>query len=401
MAPVLLDLFSGVGGISLGFEQAGFTTVGANDFDDNALDAYALNHPDAVIWRGPIESLDTATVLDDLGMGVGELDVLVGGPPCQGFSKNRARRHVDGEFVEDPRNHLFKEYLRFVDELKPRVVLIENVPEILIKNDGQYAAEIRKRLHSMGYSMNARVLNAVDYGVPQRRRRAIILAAREGVVPMPEPTHGEQHEDALFGPAPFVTIRDAIGDLSGLPAGAELLEYPRQPATTYQKERRGERDRLSDHLAWTMSPVQAERLSYLGEGDGCEKLPSHLAPKSGYGSAYRRMSWDVPALTITTWMYHPGSGMFYHPSDARTITLREGARLQSFDDSVQFSGGKVAKCRQVGNAVPPLLARAIAQAVRSATGSASAMSGSTNWIESVQVEAAAVLSVQGHGRRCS
>lgn len=365
MAPVLLDLFAGVGGISLGFEQAGFTTVGANDFDDNALDAYALNHPRAIIWRGPIETLDTAAVLDDLGMGVGELDVLVGGPPCQGFSKNRARRHVDGEFVEDPRNHLFKEYLRFVDALKPRVVLIENVPEILIKNDGQYAAEIRKRLHSMGYSMNARVLNAVNYGVPQRRRRAIILAAREGVVPMPEPTHGEQNEDTLFGPAPLVTIRDAIGDLAGLAADEEFLKYPHEPTTTYQKERRGGLEHLSDHLAWKMSPVQADRLSYLGEGDGWEKLPSHLAPKSGYGSAYRRMAWDIPALTITTWMYHPGSGMFYHPSDPRTITLREGARLQSFDDSVQFSGGKVARCRQVGNAVPPVLARAVGMAVRS------------------------------------
>jgi len=207
------------------------------------------------------------------------------------------------------------------------------------------------------------VLNAADYGVPQRRRRAIILGARAGQIVMPEKTHTDNPEESLFPLEPYRTIRDAISDLAGLDEGDTWTEYRHEPSTSYQKERRGDSTVLTEHHAWQMSAVQRERLSYLGEGDGADKLPAHLAPKSGYGSAYRRMAWDIPALTITTWMYHPGSGMFYHPSDQRTITVREAARLQSFDDSIRFVGGKTARCRQVGNAVPPLLAAAIARSV--------------------------------------
>ncbi|MDP9412310.1 MAG: DNA cytosine methyltransferase [Actinomycetota bacterium] len=364
MGPKVLDLFCGCGGLSAGFEAAGFIVVGGNDFDGAALKAFELNHPDALTWPGPIEDLPSDRVLKDLGLRQGELDVLVGGPPCQGFSKNRARRHIEGQFVDDPRNYLFKEYLRFVEDLKPRAVVIENVPELLIKEGGRFAEEIATRLAAMGYSMSADVLNAADYGIPQRRRRAIILASREGTIPLPVATHSDSESDSLFPLEPYRTIRDAIGDLEGLPEGATWSTYPREPFTEYQKERRGGLTSLEEHHAWTMSAVQRERLSHLGEGDGADKLPPHLAPKSGYGSAYRRMAWDIPALTITTWMYHPGSGMFYHPSDQRTITLREAARLQSFDDNIQFVGGKTAKCRQVGNAVPPLLAVAIAEPVR-------------------------------------
>jgi len=158
---------------------------------------------------------------------------------------------------------------------------------------------------------------------------------------------------------PLVTIRDAIEDLSGLRPGEAWANYEKPANSDYQFGRRHSETGLTDHVGWKLSRVQQERLQHLGEGDGFEQLPEELRPKSGYGSAYRRMTWDLPALTITTWMYHPGSGMFFHPADERTITLREGARLQSFDDSVQFVGGKVAKCRQVGNAVPPLLARAL------------------------------------------
>jgi DNA (cytosine-5)-methyltransferase 1 len=357
----VLDLFCGCGGISTGFESVGFKVVGGNDSDDDALEAFKLNHPKATTWPGPIENLPSQQVLDDLGLRPGELDVLVGGPPCQGLSRNRARRHIEGRFVDDPRNYLFKEYLRFVEDLKPRALVIENVPELLTKEEGRFAREIETRLAELGYSMTAGVLNAADYGVPQRRRRAIILGARAGQIVMPEKTHTDNPEESLL--EPYRTIRDAISDLAGLDEGDTWTEYRHEPSTSYQKERRGDSTILTEHHAWRMSAVQRERLSYLGEGDGADKLPAHLAPKSGYGSAYRRMAWDIPALTITTWMYHPGSGMFYHPSDQRTITVREAARLQSFDDSIRFVGGKAARCRQVGNAVPPLLAAAIARSV--------------------------------------
>jgi len=362
----VLDLFSGCGGLSLGMEAVGFDVVGANDFDDPALDAFALNHPHAHVWRGRVEELSSSQVLSDLSMSPGDLDALVGGPPCQGFSQNRARRHVAGQFVNDPRNFLFKEFLRFVRDLEPKTVIVENVPQLLIKEGGAFKREIEETLVDLGYESVSDVLNAADYGVPQRRKRAIIIASRVGNPALPLPTHqAAEDEGQLFSLPPYVTVWDAIGDLPPLLPGEgdSPVPYVTEPASTFQKERRDESDALTDHVAWELSPVQAERLTYLGEGDGMEKLPPHLAPKSGYGSAYRRMTRSEPALTITTWMYHPGSGMFCHPVDPRVITLREGARLQSFDDRVQFVGGKVARCRQVGNAVPPLLGRALGAAL--------------------------------------
>lgn len=364
MALKVIDLFSGCGGLSIGFEAAGFTVLGGNDHDEDSMDAYGLNHPKAKVWRGKIEDLDPIRVLNDVNLRPGELDVLIGGPPCQGFSRNRARRHVRGEFVDDPRNYLFKHFLRFVAAMRPRAVLIENVADMIVKQGGAFEQEIAERLDDMGYHYtSAKVLNAADFGVPQRRRRAFILAGRDRRLTLPEATHASSpDENSMFPLAPWVTIWDAISDLPrlGEGEGARDSPYGSSPTTNYQQLMRTTCETVSEHIAWNMSSTQRERLSYLGEGDGVEKLPPHLAPKSGYGSAYRRMARDIPALTITTWMYHPGSGMFWHPVDPRIITVREGARLQSFPDWSQFVGGKISRCRQVGNAVPPLLAQQIA-----------------------------------------
>jgi DNA (cytosine-5)-methyltransferase 1 len=368
MTLTMIDLFCGVGGLSIGFESAGFTVLGGNDFDDDIVAAYQLNHPNARTWPGRIETLDPAAILEELGLKPGQLDVLAGGPPCQGFSRNRARRHIRGEFVDDARNYLFKEFLRFAEAMRPRAILIENVADMIIKLDGKFEREIAERLDDMGYHYtSAKVLNAADFGVPQRRRRAFILAGREKRLSLPEPTHSRfDEQDMLFSRAPWLTIWDAIGDLPSLRQGEgrSPCRYDIEPFTPYQKQLRGELTEMTEHVAWSLSVAQNQRLSYLGEGDGAEKLPPGLAPKSGYGSAYRRMARDIPALTITTWMYHPGSGMYFHPVDGRTITIREAARLQSFPDSTKFVGGKVMRCRQVGNAVPPLLARAIAENLR-------------------------------------
>ena len=362
MTHTVLDLFCGCGGLSLGLEASGFRVVGGNDADDDALAAFALNHPGARTWSGSVEGLPSERVLADLDLEPGELDALVGGPPCQGFSQNRARRHVDGRFVDDPRNYLFMEFLRFVRDLRPKTIIIENVPQLLIKEDGAFKREIQQSLADLGYESACDVLNAADYGVPQRRQRAIILASRIGEPLLPEVTHQNRDVSGMLFPLPsYVSIWDAIGDLPSLGPGegASPVPYCSDPRSAFQSERRNGSEDLHDHIAWELSDVQAERITYLGEGDGMEKLPPHLAPRSGYGSAYRRMRRDEPALTITTWMYHPGSGMFCHPLDDRVITLREGARLQSFDDRVRFVGGKVARCRQVGNAVPPLLGKAL------------------------------------------
>ncbi len=364
----MIDLFSGCGGLSIGFESSGdFEVIAANDFDPDNLVAFKANHPNATTWEGSIENLDPVHLMEELGLKTGELDVMVGGPPCQGFSRNRARRHFGGYFVDDPRNYLFKEYLRFVKAFLPRVVVIENVADMLVKENGRFGTEILETLSELGYNeAQAGVLNAADFGVPQRRRRAIIIASREGSIPLPTATHAKpNNNDELFGLPHWRTIRDAIGDLPSIAGGegSSPCAYRSDPSNDYQELMREGSESLTDHIGWKLSKIQSDRLNYLSPGQGAADLPNHLAPKSAYGSAYRRMSWDIPALTITTWMYHPGSGMYFHPSDHRTITVREGARIQSFPDRVLFTGGKVARCRQVGNAVPPLLATAIASQI--------------------------------------
>ncbi len=367
----VVDLFAGCGGFSTGFMMTEhFNILAGNDIDMDCLAAFGYNHPSATCWPGSIADLDARELLDGLSLARGELEVLIGGPPCQGFSRNRARRHQNGRFVDDPRNYLFVEFLRFVDAFLPHTVVIENVADMIVKEGGRFKAEILDSLDGLGYRhCQAAVLNAADYGVPQRRRRAFIVASRSSPVALPSPTHAcEVESEALVPRYQWRTIGEAISDLPSLAGGQGVSPgpYESEPHNQYQEFLRGVCRSVSDHVAWHLSKVQSERLSFLQPGEGVEALPTALAPKSTYGSAYRRMSWDVPALTITTWMYHPGSGMFYHPEDHRTITVREGARLQSFPDSTQFIGGKVSRCRQVGNAVPPLLGAAIANQIYSA-----------------------------------
>lgn len=368
----VVDLFSGVGGLSIGFENAGFEVIGASDLEPDITRAFALNHPGALVRTGDIKEMNPGDFMAELGIVPGQLDVLMGGPPCQGFSRNRARRHYEGKFVDDPRNYLFKEFLRFAEAIKPRAVLIENVADMLVKEGGKFKNEIVDKLAELGYlDVNTKVLNAADYGVPQRRRRAFIVASRDGVVQLPSPTHeAPDSPESLFDLPNWVTIGDAISDLPHLSHGEgnSPCVYRTKPLNRYQQKMRGCEQVVTEHIAWPMSKVQEERLSYLAEGEGAEMLPPGLAPKGSYGSAYRRMDRDIPALTITTWLYHPGSGMYYHPTDNRTITLREAARLQSFPDSTQFYGKKIMKCRQVGNAVPPLLAEKIGRQLSLALG---------------------------------
>lgn len=366
----VVDLFAGCGGFSTGFMMAGgFSIVAGNDIDDDCLSAFSHNHPEALCWSGSIADLDADRLLGSLSLTRGELEVLIGGPPCQGFSRNRARRHQNGRFVDDPRNYLFVEFLRFVKAFLPRTLVIENVADMVVKEGGRFKDEILDSLDSFGYTTcNAAILNAADFGVPQRRRRAFIIASRDVPIRLPSPSHSPDAQNgALLPLAPWRTIGDAISDLPSIDGGQGISPgpYASGPQNDYQRLLRGDANKVSEHVAWQLSRVQSERLSFLQQGDGVEALPSSLAPKSTYGSAYRRMSWDIPALTITTWMYHPGSGMFYHPEDHRTITIREGARLQSFPDSTEFRGGKVSRCRQVGNAVPPLMGAAIANTIHS------------------------------------
>lgn len=361
--PTLIDLFSGCGGISRGFERSGFRSLLALDTDRDSLASYRRNHPSAVTLLGDIRTVEPRQIADMVGASSGSVDCLVGGPPCQSFSKNV---RASSRFFEDPRNNLYSWFMDIVGHLQPKCVLIENVAELANAHNGVVREQICDRLLGMGYSVTWKRLLAADYGVPQLRRRVFFLASRVGDehLHFPEPTHQPDAGDGQLIPLPrYVSVREAISDLPALEhgEGTDPTSYATPPRSDYQASMRTNGEELHDHVARRLAPLQLERLRAIRPGQRMRDLPTSLQTRSGYGGAYARLAWDDPALTITTWVFHPGSGRFGHPSDDRTITMREAARLQSFDDGFRFNGSYNSKSRQIGNAVPPRLAARLAE----------------------------------------
>ena len=362
--PVVLDLFAGCGGMSWGLHKEGFRIAAAVDEWKLALKTFAHNHPGCQVYCSPIEHLSPATIAKDLDLGRGDLDVIIGGPPCQGFSKNVPASY---RFLGDQRNQLFRDYLRFVEYLRPKVVVMENVAEIFRAFDGQVTEEILCVLERLGYRTDVGVLFAPDYGVPQRRRRCFFLASRVMDNPrLPRPTHDRGAQLGLLEPQrSYVSAWQAISDLPPLSngGGSEPLPYTTSPANGYQAEMRGDEVEVYDHVARNLSEIQVRRVQALSPGEGFRQLPANLRPATGYSGAYGRLDFESPAATITRWVFHPGSGRYYHPRDDRVITIREAARIQSFHDEFRFFGSYIKKAAQVGNAVPPRLMQAIAPRV--------------------------------------
>lgn len=364
----LVDLFCGCGGISHGFERAGFKPVLGLDNHADSLATFALNHPEALILEDDITKAPLDHLPELLEMSWGDLDCLVGGPPCQSFSKNVPAKR---RFLEDERNYLFRWFLDVVETLGPKTVLVENVAELAGAHNGAVRTEIMGRLADLGYKVISDRLLAADFGVPQKRRRVFFLASRVGSdqLSFPAPTHfpAAAGELDLQGPGagaerrPYVTVREAISDLPSLShgEGSSPVPYATDPDGEFQRRMREGSAEAFDHVARELAPLQLERLQAIAPGQRMQDLPKALQTKQGYGGAYGRLEWDKPALTITTWVFHPGSGRFGHPVDDRTITMREAARLQSFSDSFRFAGSYNSKARQIGNAVPPLLAGAL------------------------------------------
>ncbi len=346
MKPSVIDLFAGVGGLSLGFEKQGFHVLMANEYDESIADAYQKNHKGTKMTVGDITSLDLKETFSSYA---GKVDVVIGGPPCQGFSQKGQRKTI-----HDERNFLFKYYVAVVELVKPRYFVMENVPNLLTAENGYFFREIEELFNKMGYSLEHGVLNAADYGVPQNRRRAIIIGKLNGKAPkLPVP----QNEK--------VTIWDAISDLAFLESGEgiETQEYKNAPETEYQKKLRGNSTILYNHIATKHSPVALERLAMIPPNAGKEVLPEEHITKSIYSGTWTRMRKDEISVTITTRFDTPSSGKFTHPYLDRAITVREAARIQSFPDDFQFTGNKGSQMKQVGNAVPPLLAAAIASVI--------------------------------------
>jgi len=353
-----LDLFCGAGGLSYGFQQAGYTIIAGLDNNIFAQATYTTNFPKAKFYPGDIRKIKPETVMAELGIKPGELDCLIGGPPCQGFS---VKGNMD---LTDERNLLFKNFMRFVFILKPKAVLIENVPPILTLGEERFQKGIRHLFRRYGYRARFKTLMAGEYGVPQKRKRAFFLALSDHKEPtFPSPTHA-MRANKKKSLSRFVKIREAIGDLPPLRIEQQVDTYTKEPRSEYQKLMRGDQDRLYNHDAKIESETNLERIRYLKQGQGIKDLPSYLQPKSGYSQAYGRLSNKGLATTITANMHNLGSGRYIHPTQNRAISVREGARLQSFDDKFIFYSSRYSQCHQVGNAVPPLLAKAIATHIK-------------------------------------
>jgi DNA (cytosine-5)-methyltransferase 1 len=362
----LIDLFAGAGGLTTGFHLAGFDSLCAIDIDKKALATYKQNYPNTKVINQDIRQVNPFDLRLSLGLQREEVTVIIGGPPCQGFSKNVP---ASERSLNDSRNQLFKTFLEFVREFRPIYVVMENVSEILKAYDGVVKNEITKQLESFGYKVASASLNAAHYGIPQTRTRAFFIASLEKLPQFPQPTHyydgtSSNSQLNLFeqNVSSIVTVRDAIGDLPPLDAGQEYTNeyYPFVPQSTYQAIIRSESMRIVNHIARALSPIQIARVRLLKEGQDARDLPSELAPKKHYSGAYGRLYWDQPARTITRWVFHPGSGRFFHPTQNRTITIREAARLHSYPDNFHFLGTYTDMASQIGESVPPLLAKAIA-----------------------------------------
>lgn len=356
----VIDLFCGAGGLSEGFRQAGFHVLAGQDFDDQAGATFAATHPEAKFIGGPIQAVTAQQLLKAAGKKKGEIDVIVGGPPCQGYS---VYNHQRGE--SDPRAGLFREYLRIVKGIQPRWLVMENVTGITSIAGGGIVQEIFKGMKSLGYRVDMKVLRAEEYGVPQERRRVFFIATRtDAPIMFPEPTHGP-------GLLPFVTVWDAISDLPKLENGdkAAPRPYAKPPQNGFQALLRGACTVVQNHSASRLSRINEERMRYIPPGGSWRDIPFDLLPagmklakRSDHTKRYGRpKKTDLACTILTKCDVHWGA--YIHPVQDRALTVREAARLQSFPDFFTFLGSGTEQYVQVGNAVPPLLGRCVAESL--------------------------------------
>lgn len=344
--------------------MAGFRVLAGVDLEPRYMATFAHNFPDAQSLPLDLSQTTPEEFMSRLGIVPGELTLLAGGPPCQGFSKNVPRKQ---RFLDSANNKLVKTFLDYCEGLKPKLILMENVAEMKNGFAQTYTAEVLSRLKEEGYTVTSGVLNAADFGIPQRRRRAFFIASCDGIkLEFPKPTHAPLSDESFLFSLPHrVSVWDAIGDLPSLKhgEGKPVCEYASEPFSDFQRLMRNGAKTVTNHVARHLQPTQYERLASLLPGQGLADLPKHLRPKSGYSGAYARLTKDMVAPTITRWVFHPGSGRFGHPVDFRVITIREAARIQGFPDSFEFVGTYTQQAGQVGNAVPPLLAERIAESL--------------------------------------
>ena len=334
MKPKVIDLFCGAGGLSLGFEMAGFEVVLGVDFNENAIACHEHNFPDSNSVHIDITTVTPESLLERYGIDPKEIDVVIGGFPCQGFSLAGKR------LIDDPRNLLYKECVKYVEYIKPKAFMFENVKGILSTNKGKALEEILDSFRALGYDVQAKLLMATDYGVAQIRERVIIVGSRIGEISYPTPSHEKP-----------VTVGEILKGLPPLKSGegGEILQ-------TEQGEF------IHNHKAVTLKELNQRRIEALPEGGKYGDIPESLRRKIPYTSSYVRLHRDRPSNTIPT---HFRDSYFTHPTEDRILTVREAARIQSFPDDFVFVGPRARNGQYgaVGNAVPPLMAKAVASEI--------------------------------------
>jgi DNA (cytosine-5)-methyltransferase 1 len=367
----VVDLFCGTGALSYGLclSDDRFHVVAGLDHDPDACETARANHPGAKILCRSIRDVSAAefaaaTALEDV-------DVVVGGPPCQGFSSLRPNRNSN---KDDRRNYLYLDFAEYVGFFRPKVFLMENVVGLIGQTKGKILSDIIKDFENLNFEVDFRVLNAANYGVPQKRERLIMVGVNRDIIKnptlnFPTPTHyfngrviGTKRKDKYVTNTdkgiPAITVMEAICDLPELTSGKSSDHYATPPTNYYQNMMRAKGvGRLSLHQAALHSNKMLDVIKVAGTSKNA--LPDGIV-SSGFSSCYSRMEPDQPATTITVKFTSPASSKCIHPYQQRAITPREAARLQSFPDCFQFKGSKTAIASQLGNAVPPLLSKAIA-----------------------------------------
>lgn len=320
----IIDLFAGVGGLSLGFTERGYNLVFANDNNKWAAETFKANNKHTMFSTADINDIHPETLLQTLG--ISDLDVLVAGIPCQSFSMAGYRIREQFKNYDDERNYLFKAFVKFTKIFKPKVLLIENVKGLVSAQGGAIKDMIINELDEIGYKTDWKVLNSADYGAPQIRQRVFFIGNRMDIDNyFPKPTHNSNNY---------------------MPVKKFLVDTP-----------------LPNHSPRQLTGKVLERVKYVKQGENWKALPASLRTKSCHSGAYGRLHPDLPARTITTRFDTPSVGFVTHPYEDRTLTVREGARIQGFPDDFIFRGPVMEQYKQVGNAVPIFLSRAVAQSV--------------------------------------
>ena len=359
----VIDLFCGVGGLSYGFaHDPKFEIIVANEILPNMAKAYALNHPTVKVYTEDVKNFNAIKVRKDLGVKPNEIDIIVGGPPCQAYSTVGKRRE------NDPRGKLFNEYYRLLKEFNPKFFLFENVRGLISMQNRELIKNIISLFESLDYKVRYKVLNTADYGTPQIRERVILIGSRlNSFFKYPEPTHYDiNKKDSLFkiGMRPYLTLGEAISDLPLVRSGEESIEYVSKPVNEFQKSmRKNAPIKLMDHNAPNNNPKLVKMMELLPDGGTPDDLPKELRPTSGYANTYCRLWWNKPSTTITRNLSTPSSSRCIHPKAPRPLTTREGARLQCFPDNYKFYGSRSDRNLQIGNAVPTFLSNALAKAI--------------------------------------